>query len=71
MADRDKIPEEILRIGKKTGGTPVDEVVTLEEMDKRMIAESLDKNRGNLSQVSRELGITRATLYRKMNKFGL
>jgi DNA-binding NtrC family response regulator len=71
MADEGRIPEEILQVNKKTGHTSIEESITLEEMEKKMIAESLNKNQGNLSQVSRELGITRATLYRKMNKFGL
>jgi transcriptional regulator with PAS, ATPase and Fis domain len=71
MADEDKIPEEIFQGDKKTIGTKVDDIITLDEMEKRMITDSLDKNQGNLSKVSRELGITRATLYRKMNKFGL
>jgi len=46
-----------------------DEPVTLEDMEKIMIEKSVHKNKGNLSKVAAELGITRATLYRKMEKF--
>lgn len=44
---------------------------TFEEMEKLMIQHSVDQNLGNLSKVAKELGITRATLYRKMEKFEL
>ncbi|MCK5102144.1 MAG: sigma-54-dependent Fis family transcriptional regulator, partial [Cyclobacteriaceae bacterium] len=42
---------------------------TLQEMEKLMIQYSVEQNLGNLSKVAKELGITRATLYRKMEKF--
>jgi DNA-binding NtrC family response regulator len=45
--------------------------LTLEEMEKRMISVSIDKNYGNLSAVAEQLGITRQTLYNKIKKFGL
>jgi DNA-binding NtrC family response regulator len=45
--------------------------VTLEDMERIMIEKSVQKNKGNLSKVAGELGITRATLYRKMDKFGI
>lgn len=45
--------------------------LTLEEMEKHMIRKSVQSNSGNLSRVAKELGITRATLYRKMEKFGM
>ena len=34
-----------------------------------MIQKSIEQNLGNLSKVAKELGITRATLYRKMDKY--
>jgi transcriptional regulator with PAS, ATPase and Fis domain len=45
--------------------------LTLEEMEKRMINASIDKNYGNLSAVAEQLGITRQTLYNKIKKFSL
>ena len=47
------------------------EPVTLEDMEKIMIMKSINKNKGNLSKAAGELGITRATLYRKMEKFNI
>lgn len=45
--------------------------MTLEEMEKRMIAESLSRYRSNLSIVASKLGITRQTLYNKLRKYDL
>jgi DNA-binding NtrC family response regulator len=44
---------------------------TLEEMEKKMIADSLNKNDNNLSAVAGQLGITRQTLYNKLKKYDL
>jgi transcriptional regulator with PAS, ATPase and Fis domain len=45
--------------------------LTLEEMEKKMIIDSLKRHFDNISIVSEKLGITRQTLYNKMKKFGL
>lgn len=45
--------------------------MTLEEMEKRMIAESLKKHGNNISIVADRLGITRQTLYNKIAKYSL
>ncbi len=45
--------------------------MTLEEMEKRMIAESLKKHGNNISIVADRLGITRQTLYNKIAKYNL
>lgn len=43
----------------------------LESMERRAISESLQKNQGNISKSARELGLTRAALYRRIEKYGL
>ncbi len=43
----------------------------LEDMEKNLINQALDKNPGNVSAAADELGITRQTLYNKMKKFGM
>ena len=48
-----------------------DETLTLEEMEKRMIRKELNTHSQNLTQVSKNLGISRPTLYKKMKKYGL
>jgi len=45
--------------------------MTIEEMEKKMITESLRKYDNNISVVSGKLGITRQTLYNKMKVYGL
>lgn len=45
--------------------------VTLEERERTTIAEALDRHRRNLSRVAEELGITRQSLYRKLEKYNL
>lgn len=45
--------------------------MTLEEMERRFIAESLKRNNGNITATAGKLGITRQTLYNKMNSYGL
>jgi transcriptional regulator with PAS, ATPase and Fis domain len=45
--------------------------LTLEEMEKQMIIESLKRNGNNLSVVAAKLGITRQTLYNKLRKYSL
>lgn len=48
-----------------------DEHLTLEEMEKRMILSSLERNAGNLTKSAEKLGITRQTMYNKVKKYGL
>ena len=45
--------------------------ISLEQLERRAIEESLERNRWNLSAVGRQLGVGRTTLYRKLKKFGL
>jgi DNA-binding NtrC family response regulator len=44
---------------------------TLEEMEKKLIAESIKRHDNNLSVVASKLGITRQTLYNKLKKYDL
>lgn len=48
----------------KSGGT-------LANREKDMIIDALEKTGGNMTQTARILGITRQTLYRRMDKYGL
>lgn len=44
---------------------------TLEEVEKRTILQTLEKYDNNLTQVAQVLGITRQSLYRRMDKFDI
>lgn len=41
------------------------------EAERQIIAESLDRNNHRRSDTARELGVSRVTLYNKMKKFGM
>ena len=63
-------------IGVQKTGWDTDQKVygstgTLDEMEKQMIISTIEGCGGNLSRSSEKLGISRATLYRKMEKHGI
>ena len=43
--------------------------LTMEEMEKRFIIQSLDEHHGNVSKTAQSLGMTRTALYRRMKKY--
>lgn len=43
----------------------------LDEVEKNMIQKAIDKNGGNISKAAKDLGLTRASLYRRLEKYGL
>ncbi len=43
----------------------------LEEVEKTVIRKALAKHQGNISQAAHELGLTRAALYRRLEKHAL
>ena len=45
--------------------------MTLEEMEKIAITETMRRYNGNMSAVAERLGITRQTLYNKVNKYNI
>jgi DNA-binding NtrC family response regulator len=45
--------------------------LNLEEIEKNAIQRALKKNKGNISTAAKELGLTRAALYRRLDKFEL
>ena len=48
-----------------------DEEINLELIEKKAISKALEKHRGNYSNASEELGISRTTLYHKIKKYDL
>lgn len=51
-----------------SGKTPI---ITLDQMEKKMITEAIKALESNISQVAKALGISRNTLYLKMKKYGV
>ena len=50
---------------------PLEEVQTLDEMERRMIEKTIKDCEGNLSVVAARLGISRQTLYNKIKRYGI
>lgn len=48
-----------------------EEILRLDEVEKNVIKKALTRHKGNISKTANELGITRAALYRRMEKHGL
>jgi two-component system NtrC family response regulator len=67
-------PEDFImaqKSGRNTDPATSGSQGTLDAMEKQMIIDSIEECGGNLSRSSDKLGISRATLYRKMEKHGI
>jgi two-component system, NtrC family, response regulator len=75
LTTADKIRPEDFILAQKTGriNDSAGSVAsgTLDAMEKHMILTVIEESGGNLSRSSEKLGISRATLYRKMEKHGI
>jgi DNA-binding NtrC family response regulator len=54
---------------KKSGDLEFD-TYNLDEIERRVIEKVMKQNQGNISQAAQELGLTRTSLYRRMEKYG-
>jgi DNA-binding NtrC family response regulator len=50
---------------------PTDDTLNLDEIEKRAIERALKKHKGNVSHAASDLGLTRTSLYRRMERHGL
>lgn len=48
-----------------------DQTLNLEEMERKLIQKAMTKHQGNISKAADELGLTRAALYRRLEKHGM
>jgi transcriptional regulator with PAS, ATPase and Fis domain len=73
MADDDIIKPEHLHFTTRisTGESLSDNSLNLNNIEKLTIKEALFKHKGNINQTAKELGITRKTLYSKIEKYEL
>jgi transcriptional regulator of acetoin/glycerol metabolism len=53
------------------GGMETSRIVSLENMESEALKKALDIAEHNISKAAKELGIGRATFYRKAKKFGI
>ncbi|MCL4217563.1 MAG: hypothetical protein KJ052_11260, partial [Candidatus Hydrogenedentes bacterium] len=48
-----------------------DELITIQEMEERLIRTALKRLDGNQTEAAKRLGISRSTLWRKMKEYGI
>ncbi|RYD69145.1 MAG: sigma-54-dependent Fis family transcriptional regulator, partial [Sphingobacteriales bacterium] len=73
MSDGSEISEEDLQLSPQrfAQNTSMPDEMALGEMEKMMVQKAIDKHKGNISKAAAELGLTRAALYRRIEKFGI
>ena len=71
MSDGRRIPPATLLLRPAPAAVQALAFSTLEEMERGMIGQAMARYAGNLTEVARQLGITRQTLYNKIKRYGL
>ncbi|MEM9325713.1 MAG: sigma-54 dependent transcriptional regulator [Bacteroidota bacterium] len=74
MSDSDTLaPEDFFFLSAKqdVANVPQPETFNLDDVEKGVIERVIDKHNGNISKAAKELGLTRASLYRRLEKYGL
>jgi transcriptional regulator with PAS, ATPase and Fis domain len=64
-------PDFFLSQNDDGGDRAEPETNNLEETERLLIRKVIDKHGGNISKAAKELGLTRASLYRRIEKYGL
>jgi two-component system response regulator HydG len=64
-------PDHFIFKNGSTAASPVNETLQLEDMERQLIQQAMQKHRGSITDVARELGLSRQALYRRLEKFGL
>ena len=68
LSDTAVIKPEDLYLRPASKSIAFDSIVTLGDMEQKMIAMAIEKNNGNLTAAAEQLGITRQTLYNRLKK---
>lgn len=63
-------PHDFFLSEKRETAEPTLSTTNLEETEKILVRKVIEKHGGNISRAARELGLTRASLYRRMEKYG-
>jgi two-component system, NtrC family, response regulator HydG len=70
MADSSSLQESDFLFSRKSEGPSTDSL-NLDEVEKTAVQKALQLHNGNISKAADELGLTRASLYRRMEKYGI
>lgn len=74
MTDNETLePDDFFFLSQKpdSGSTMETDSYNLDEVEKTVIQRAVNKHNGNISKAAKELGLTRASLYRRLEKYGL
>jgi len=71
LTERDVLQPDDFFLNIRDEENPEENSLNLAYIEKNTIIKALRKHRGNLTHAARELGITRTTLYSKINKYGI
>ncbi|MDD4944083.1 MAG: helix-turn-helix domain-containing protein, partial [Rhodoferax sp.] len=62
----DDVQEDVALAAQDSAFKPTPPVPNLQELSQAAMRQALERNSGNVSQAARQLGISRQTLYRKL-----
>ncbi|HKZ37176.1 MAG TPA: sigma-54 dependent transcriptional regulator [Chryseolinea sp.] len=71
MTDSSTLQESDFLLSRSLSSGPANNTLNLDEVERSAIAKALQMHNGNISKAADELGLTRASLYRRMEKYGL
>lgn len=71
MADSPTLQESDFLFNRKGGNDATTDSLNLDEVEKAAVVKAIQLHSGNISKAAEELGLTRASLYRRMEKYGL
>jgi DNA-binding NtrC family response regulator len=66
-----ELQDFFFRNSNQTDGIADFSTMNLDDMEKQLITKALQKHHGNITEAAQELGLTRASLYRRLEKYNL
>jgi len=71
MTDSETLQESDFLLSRTLTASTSNHTLNLDEVEKSAIVKALQMHSGNISKAADELGLTRASLYRRMEKYGI
>ncbi|MBT1711079.1 sigma-54 dependent transcriptional regulator [Fulvivirgaceae bacterium PWU5] len=71
MTDLSSLQDSDFLLSRALSTGPANNTLNLDEVEKTAIVKALNMHNGNISKAADELGLTRASLYRRMEKYGI